>query len=364
MIIVGCGIIGASFAYHANLRGIKDISLFSETLPGDKKQATSNTWGWVNGYTSDDKSYADFRLSNLEYWPKLIDNIESSSCTSKGAFVWDLNKLELQQTLIQHQKWGHSIQEMHQIELDKHLPILNTKPEIAIFGENDLAIEGPKITHDLITASGSQIKKAKVSKIICEGNRVIGIESDQGITYSDQVVLTSGLGIPDLLSSIGISFQLNSTVGLLAYTKPLPKLLKHPMTGLDYHVRQDDSGRLVIGGKFDDDASQEINLENAAKKLVQDMSLRLNYNEDMVLDYYTLGKRPLPIDGRPKIGSLKNHLGMKIEGLYIAVMHSGITNAPLAGKLGIEEIITGKRHSLINDFFPQSLAKNDSDPYV
>ena len=45
-------------------------------------------------------------------------------------------------------------------------------------------------------------------------------------------------------------------------------------------------------------------------------------------------------------------------------MHSGITNAPLAGKFGIEEVITGKRHSLITDFFPQTSSYNESKSNV
>ena len=34
-------------------------------------------------------------------------------------------------------------------------------------------------------------------------------------------------------------------------------------------------------------------------------------------------------------------------------MHSGITNAPLAGKFGIDEVLSGKRNKLIRDFSPQ-----------
>ena len=47
------------------------------------------------------------------------------------------------------------------------------------------------------------------------------------------------------------------------------------------------------------------------------------------------------------------YTALKLNGVYLAVMHSGITNAPLAGKLGIEEVITGKRNYLIQDFSPQ-----------
>ena len=39
-------------------------------------------------------------------------------------------------------------------------------------------------------------------------------------------------------------------------------------------------------------------------------------------------------------------------------MHSGITNAPLASKLGVEEIMSGKRHELLEDFHPQKNTDN------
>ena len=42
------------------------------------------------------------------------------------------------------------------------------------------------------------------------------------------------------------------------------------------------------------------------------MATRLNYNGNMILDHFTLGKRPLPIDGRPKIGRLINKKGEKL----------------------------------------------------
>ena len=135
---------------------------------------------------------------------------------------------------------------------------------------------------------------------------------------------------------------MRSSLGLLAYTNPLPSLLNYPITGFDFHARQDDKGRLIIGGRFDDDVSNVQNIKETAEKLVQDMATRLNYNGKMILDYFTLGSRPLPIDGRPKIGRLVNSKGQKINGIYLAVMHSGITNAPLAGKLGIDEVITGE----------------------
>ena len=39
-------------------------------------------------------------------------------------------------------------------------------------------------------------------------------------------------------------------------------------------------------------------------------------------------------------------------------MHSGVTNAPMAGKLGIEEIISGNQDKMLNTFSPSIIRKN------
>ena len=360
IIVIGGGIVGASFAYHASKYDLKKITILTDALPGDTKQATSNTWGWVNGYSDNDKNYADFRLANLDYWPKLLQELNNIMPISKGAFIWDMDQEDLKQTIVKHQNWGHSVKIMPQSEIEKNLPVLKKTPMMAGFGENDLAIEGPKITANLIDKSGCEVQQNKVTEIVYDNNHVIGVKTEKEIINADEVIIAAGLGVPALLSNINVNFEMKSSMGLLAYSKPLPLLLKYPITGKDFHARQDDQGRLIIGGKFDDDASKEKDMQIAAEKLIQDMASRLNYNGIMTLDYFTIGSRPLPVDGRPKIGRLKNQLSKDIKGIYLAVMHSGITNAPLAGKLGIAEIMNGKRHRLLSDFMPQQVTASET----
>ena len=360
IIVIGGGIVGASFAYHASKYDLKKITILTDALPGDTKQATSNTWGWVNGYSDNDKNYADFRLANLEYWPKLLQELNNIMPISKGAFIWDMDQEDLKQTIVKHQNWGHSVKIMPQSEIEQNLPVLKKTPMMAGFGENDLAIEGLKITANLIDKSGCEVQQKKVTGIVYDNNHVIGVKTEKEIINADEVIIAAGLGVPALLSSINVNFEMKSSMGLLAYSKPLPLLLKYPITGKDFHARQDDQGRLIIGGKFDDDASKEKDMQIAAEKLIQDMASRLNYNGKMTLDYFTIGSRPLPVDGRPKIGRLKNQLSKDIKGIYLAVMHSGITNAPLAGKLGIAEIMNGKRHRLLSDFMPQQVTASET----
>ncbi len=106
IIVIGGGIVGASFAYHASKYDLKKITILTDALPGDTKQATSNTWGWVNGYSDNDKNYADFRLANLDYWPKLLQELNNIMPTSKGAFIWDMDQEGLESNYRQTSKLG------------------------------------------------------------------------------------------------------------------------------------------------------------------------------------------------------------------------------------------------------------------
>ena len=84
IVVIGGGIVGASFAYHASQYDLKKITILTEALPCDQRQATSNTWGWVNGYTNNDRRYADFRLANLDYWPTFIQQRKKRKKKEKG----------------------------------------------------------------------------------------------------------------------------------------------------------------------------------------------------------------------------------------------------------------------------------------
>ena len=122
IIIIGGGIVGASFAYHASLYNSNKITILTDALPGDSKQATSNTWGWVNGYSNNDKDYADFRLANLDYWPKLLEKVKNFKYTSKGAFFWDMDDENLNITIDQHNGWGHRVKKISNCKYQKLYP--------------------------------------------------------------------------------------------------------------------------------------------------------------------------------------------------------------------------------------------------
>ena len=354
VIIIGGGIIGASFAWHASKHGVDSLTVLAAALPGDAAQATTGSWGWVNGYADDDPDYAAFRVASLRYWPEMIAEIDDLGATAEGAFIWDLDEEALPRSINQHRGWGHDVAVLDRDRLGPSLPRMRELPDKAGFGIHDLAIEGKAAARTILDASGADIQQTKVTRLIREGDRITGVETENGIYHGDEIILTAGLGTAELLAGIDVDFTMKSSLGLLAHTEKLPPLLDHPVAGVDFHARQDKDGRLVIGGAFTATADDDPDPAASAQKLVEAMAARLDYAGEIRLEYYTLGKRPLPMDGRPKIGRLTARDGTRLNGLYMAVMHSGVTNAPLAGRLGIDDVLTGRRDDLLSPYAPDS----------
>jgi glycine/D-amino acid oxidase-like deaminating enzyme len=64
-----------------------------------------------------------------------------------------------------------------------------------------------------------------------------------------------------------------------------------------------------------------------------------------------VGYRPMPLDGLPVLG-----FAAAVPNLYIALMHSGVTLAPLVGELASMEIVDGARVEVLQSYRPERFA--------
>lgn len=60
-----------------------------------------------------------------------------------------------------------------------------------------------------------------------------------------------------------------------------------------------------------------------------------------------IGWRPLPLDGHPILGP-----SPAMPSAYLAIMHSGVTLAPIVGEIVAKEIITGNSATEIEAYRP------------
>jgi glycine/D-amino acid oxidase-like deaminating enzyme len=109
-------------------------------------------------------------------------------------------------------------------------------------------------------------------------------------------------------------------------------------------MRQTLDGKLIAGSDFGG-SPIERGPGGVAEELMALLRSSVLGAEDVAMARYTIGYRPTPPDGLPIAGPVPG-----IDGLYVAVMHSGITNAPAVGALAAEEILTGKQSELMRPY--------------
>jgi glycine/D-amino acid oxidase-like deaminating enzyme len=109
-------------------------------------------------------------------------------------------------------------------------------------------------------------------------------------------------------------------------------------------LRQTPEGRLVAAINFEH-AGADADSAKAAAAALDAMKGMLTSGASLLPESHVVGIRPIPKDGFPAVGRPAG-----ITGLYVAVMHSGITLAPAIGRLVADEILTGRRDNLIEPY--------------
>ena len=108
-------------------------------------------------------------------------------------------------------------------------------------------------------------------------------------------------------------------------------------------MRQTLDGRILAGvDEAGGDPGEDP--QRTAEQLLAKVKEALKGTDDLELDYYTVGRRPTPADGYPILGDTG------LEGLSLAVMHSGVSLAPVVGQLISQLVLAGKADPALADF--------------
>ena len=127
-------------------------------------------------------------------------------------------------------------------------------------------------------------------------------------------------------------------------------------------MHQRDDGRMVLGeqgGAPRNEAHAErlaarpnqfpdpsVAAEHAARMLAIARRFVPTLPEIRIEQVY-IGWRPLPIDGHPVLGPSPSR-----PDVYIALMHSGVTLAPIVGQLAAHELTSGASVDRLEEFRP------------
>lgn len=342
VIVVGAGIIGASIAWHLTRKGAT-VTVIGEEPGG---VATPCSFAWINASWGNPEFYFHFRRRAMSEWKRLAQELPGLPLAWCGGLCWDMPPADLEAYADEYGRWGYGIRRLNREESALLEPGLSEYPDFSVYVAEEGAVEPVAAARLLLAdaeARGAKFTAATVNGLLQSGGRIIGAVTSEGIFEADHVVLAAGAGAVPLAASVGVTLPLSTPAGLIVHSRPVSKRLNGLVMTPRLHMRQTAEGRIIAATDFGGGDPGQDHQASAAELFAQVKALLID-NADLKLDFFTVGYRPTPADGFPIIGNAGR------PGLYVAVMHSGVTLAPLAGAVAANELLSGESDESLAPF--------------
>ena len=343
IIIVGAGIIGASIAHYLSKAGA-DVTVIEKNYIAS--EASGSSFGWLNANFPESSDYFNLRIASLEEYPNLLYLLSTNiDAQFKGCIFWEIQGDELKKHCEGLLQLNYPVELIDSNVFSTLEPYLSNLPPFAMKAAAEGAVDGEKLTQALLKQSNVKIiEKCEILNFRTTNSRVTGVKTTQGEFSADTTVISAGTSAQQLLAKLDINFPMNNRKGFIITTKPTKPIINHVLFGNDVHFKQHEDGRIVIGDWLHD-IEGKVDLEKIAHRTMIRFAEYFPESCDVEIDKITCAYRPMPEDGYSVVGSPRAK-----EGIYIASTHSGITLAPIIGKLASQEILENRKSELLNSF--------------
>ncbi|UCI19555.1 FAD-binding oxidoreductase [Mesorhizobium sp. B2-1-8] len=344
IIVIGAGIIGASIAWHLTRAGAQ-VTVISESGIGGV--ATPNSFAWINASWGNPAPYFRLRSRAMAEWTRLARDLPSLPLAWCGGLCWDLSAAEMETYAAEHSAWRYGIERVDRAGAARIEPNLADLPDVALHVAEEGVAEPVATTKALLADAkrhGARVISSTVTALAQTNGRITGVDTSHGLIAADDVVIAAGVGSPEIAATAGINLPIETPPGLIVHSRPYKKLLNGLVLAERLHMRQTAEGRIIAGSDFGG-ADPGMDAEATARALFAATKAMLRDSDGLELDFHTVGYRPTPIDGFPIIGRAES-----MDGVYVAVMHSGITLAPAVGLFATREILGGERDPLLEPY--------------
>ncbi|MEO9514811.1 MAG: FAD-dependent oxidoreductase [Paracoccaceae bacterium] len=338
VIIVGGGIIGAALAYQLDKDGAEVLIIEGRALGSG---ATAASFGWINASFYLNAHHFRLRQAGIEAWHQFGFG---DHLTWQGSLCWDVAEPSLEAQKAAFDAIGYRADLVDQKQIQFLEPHINA-PNQALRFQTEGVANPSRIIEALLekTRNVKVLQGVSVESLLHDDGRINGVETKTGQIHANRVVLASGTGVARCLNTIGIEFPMLTRPGLMLRTRPVPPLLTHVIASANQEVRQDSDGHLwaPMAANHQADTSDVVcadvtGLAQDALDRLQGLLPDVSLQWDRVLQ----ADRPMPQDSLPAIGTIGP------EGLFVAVMHSGITLAAISAQLLAPKVLG---HSMSNE---------------
>jgi D-hydroxyproline dehydrogenase subunit beta len=344
-LIIGAGITGATLAFQLARRG-DAVTIVSTNPEGGLASAAS--FGWLNASYYLSRPHYHLRHAGLAAHHRLTDTLPGFGTTWPGSLWYEATGEAQEETAADLLALGYRVDRLTRADVAQRLPALGAVPETALFFPEEGVCDPATMARVLIAASGAKVIRATVDAVTEAQGRATGAMTDLGPVTADRVILATGTGTPVLLQPFGHALPMLQRPGLMIATNPLPPVCPVILATPEQEVRQDAAGHLIAPTSAGHQGDHAETL-GAFPVVVNATLSRLRSifpGHEIHFARQAMALRPVPGDGLPVVGQ------GPIPDLWIAVMHSGATLAPVVAELLAAEITEGATSPLLGDFRP------------
>jgi glycine/D-amino acid oxidase-like deaminating enzyme len=365
VVVAGAGIVGASIAWHLARAG---AAVTVVDRQGPATHASRASFAWINAtWSKQPQAYHALNQAGVARWqvlqPELGFPIRWGGSLEGIAEAG--REHEVGARVAEQVAWGEQTKVVEGADLAGLEPNVDfTSLRQVIYSARDGAtnpIAATRVFLDAAAKLGAKIAyPCELTGVGLRDGRLSSVTTSGGELPADRLVLATGAAADVATRFADWDLPQRDAPGATAVTAPMPRLVNRVLWMPGVHLHQRDDGRIVLGeeagpppthadrfaGHPNDFPTRELALEHAnrmlvaAQRFVPDL-VKVTF-EDVVI-----GWRPMPVDGYPVLGASPAR-----KDVYLAVMHSGVTLAPIVGELAAREITDSALAEPFRDFRP------------
>lgn len=326
--VIGAGVLGAATGWRLVEAG-HDVTLFDPTPGG---VASPGSFAWLNASFAEDPVYNRLRRDSLRLWHRLAAETDVP-VRFPGAMLFEQPHFDLPMIAAAQAELGLAAEWLDRAGAEAREPDIRGAPDRALFCTEDGHGDPVEITGWFLAqaeAAGASLVPQAVTGITVSGDRATAVETAEGETPVDHVVVAAGIGLGAVLERLGLALAMEIEPGLLARTTPSRAKTEAMLALPGMHAWQRRDGGFLIGADFG--GGDPVRPQAEAAAVLAGLKEAIAGTDACEITTVTVRDRPKPADGRPAIGPLGP------AGLYVISTHSGMTLAPVIAEMVTAEI--------------------------
>jgi len=360
VVVVGAGIVGCSIAVHLLDRGVRPV-LIDPDRPG--QGASAGSFASISAFGKDPAAYFQLAVAGVSGWSRFAERLGGEVGLRRDGEVRVAGEPTggrvLAARVEEARGRGYPVRMVDRDELGRLLPDTRLGPEaVASYAPGDGQVEPPLV----LAACRAELERAGARLLLGRPARVRLEDDGVRVEVGDErlrprtTVLAAGAEAVQVAAAVGLDMPTVASPGLLVETRPLPPLTDKVVylpgePGPPVHLRQRADGRVLVGERSQETVASDPGRRRARTLLAQAARF-FPALAGVPVERWWLAWRAMPADRLPIVGPLP-----WLDSLYLAVTHSGVTLAPVLGRLVAREAADNLADGLLAPFRPGRLAE-------